>query len=204
MGIIVMKLLEEKIRSVYGASDSIIIAIYLVVAYTFVKVGNFLIKNLVSESLILRRIISGKNHIEGSWISNVDNHGCAICNIIVNGSSLEIDGEHYDLNGNLIYSWTSKTVLFNYPLMIYLSESVTYGVNCSESIMGVTYVQFSRVGDKIPTRYSGYWTDISRRKPQVTFYAEKIISKKHRNSLNTQQGRLALINEFISQGRRAQ
>ncbi len=179
IGIIVTKLLEEKISLAYGKSDGILIAFYLVVSFTFVKVGNFFIKKIVSESQILRKIIAGKNHIEGTWIANVEGLGCAICNITVNGSSLDIDGEHYDLKSNLIYSWTSKMALFNYPQMIYLSESTTYGGNGSESVLGVTYIQFSRVLDHKPTRYSGYWTDVSRRYPQVNFMLKKSFAKKN-------------------------
>jgi hypothetical protein len=190
--------LSEFLESKLGKGISLIITLILVVI-TFRILENLLDLS-IDKFLWLRKLIFGKQFIEGHWVDIVttDNNSKILYGglifiefekgkIVFSGTSFTPDGKQF---GTFT---TSSSDFSNYKLKVSYS-GITTEFSTSK-VVGYGEFQFDR-GSKCPTTYSGFYFEFSD-KMIINVQARKIVDREELAKLTLPEERSKYTMQFI-------
>jgi hypothetical protein len=165
------------------------------------RITEFLIKELVSKSRWLRRIVLGTQFIEGRWIDKVVTDGnvesIALLTITYSNNQFEVNGESLDLMGDKLGAFhTYISVFDNWEL-----KYAYHGVNIRKGDIRIDgYGEYNFVRhEKFPLSFLGFLHD-SRHMKQVHVQAEKVYHPTLVAAAQTRDGKRFIIDLFLSSG----
>lgn len=193
--------LKEAILS-HNFSDKKTLVVLVCVAIFTLKIGSALGNEIVRSVRLLRKIILGKDFIEGYWIDlNIDDENKvlrAISLVFVDyeDGSLVMGGEIYSCGGASIGNWRSTSCGYKNLILWYVySREVVF--KKKEKAKGRGELCFTT--DKgSPKSYYGSFYD-TKTETEISVEGIKVTSRQEERKLTTAEGRKEIVKAYVSQ-----
>ena len=163
------------------------------------KFASTLIEKIPGVSRWLRRVLSGKDYLEGDWpLVVVDaNDGkpllVGLLNIEYKGGKLVVSGNDWNPDGTRALTFRSLQSQYENGLLQYFYEQ---GPDPRQPTMrGYTEIYFFPT-DAPPVRHAGEFLDKEHGRP-MRFYARKLIAKRGAARPKTDKDRIAAAQNFL-------
>ena len=166
-------------------------------AVAVLQIAEFLSSWLFDSSSFVRRIALGTEYLEGVWLDTVtDSDLFGILNVSYRNGQLCMNGESYDLEGNVTASWDNFQINIDGRTVRALYRSPQYSDGVPSEILGFSTYIFSGPPGKAPEQYSGYFADSSSHGARCALRGFRIVDKtilKRLRSPNERQEALLMF-----------
>lgn len=124
----------------------------------------FLLQGFYETNQLLRKLLLGNQFVEGTWIEFVSQNkkivSVGIAVISSKDYEIQINGNNFDLNGNLNYGFSSTANMarMEWPIFRYVYEDRPLQ-GSQDTLAGVAHIKFGPTNNR-PTIYAGSFTHI--------------------------------------------
>ena len=152
---------------------------------------------LFESSQVIRRILLGRQFVEGTWLLEIRLHkeliGFAVVRIEAEGISLRWSGTHYDLEGDLIGAVDGKIIDIRWPVIRYVYKSQR---GDESTLHREGYGERSFIErDGSPITFTGFFVDYLSGRRSKTI-GSKILDKEEKAKLNDPRKFKEYINNY--------
>lgn len=185
---------DQNVREVIILASSVVIV--AVLAQLFRIVITYVILNF----RFTRRLILGRQYIEGIWIDLMEENGnpvsLGLTRINIIDGELKINGDDYDTEGmhTGYYSW--EFFKYDWPRINYV---YSYHRSDDNEVIRLGYgeILFDDIGGT-PFRYTGHYIDLKKGE-QSRFEGWKLKDRNQMKKLNTPAGREAVVRDWYQE-----
>ena len=180
--------------------EVLILAISIAIVAILTQVTRIFVRSLVENTKLGRRLILGRQYIEGVWIDLVQEGGepkaVGLTRINIIEGELKISGDDYDIDGLHTGHYVCDFHYVDWPRIRYV-YSYQYSDDDNIIKQGLGEFLFDDTGIS-PIRYSGHFFDIQGGK-RFRFEGWKLKDRKKLKELRTPKGRIDLVKDWYAE-----
>ncbi len=174
-----------------------VIVVVSIILFVIISFFNWAITKIVDNSRPLRKLLLGKDFLEGWWIQKIMDNGMQERPVIYSKvyisydeGSYKVTGESFDKDGNFTANFHSQFSEYSNHVLKY-PFTITTLENQEKKVFGTSKLRFSP-NNEHPTKYLGIVYSNLREKP--VYIKAKKLEEKSTVDLTTEEGRLAFNN----------
>lgn len=171
---------------------AVTVALFIIISFF-----NWVITNIIDSSQRLRKILLGKDFLEGLWIQKIATDSLSERPVIYSkvhisyeNGHYKVTGESYDKDGKYTATFQSHSSEYANHILEY-PFTITTIENTEKKVFGTSKLTFSPT-DELSNKYIGIVYSNLREKP--VYVTAKKLPKKTTINLNTSEGRTAFEN----------
>ncbi|NIS37739.1 hypothetical protein GWN26_01340, partial [Candidatus Saccharibacteria bacterium] len=191
-------ILRDKILAL-GIKNGIAIGILVFFAIVVTKIGESIGRSLVERSKFIRKLILGKDYIEGSWVDLSIDHqnkllrAVALVEIEYQNGSIAFGGQVFGCNGVPVGNFDSSVAGYKNNTLWYVYNREVVFEN-KEKATGRGELKFTRESHN-PTSYYGSFFD-TETELEISVEGARIQDKKTLKMLRKQEGKAQVVKEY--------